>query len=77
MKSIMSSQGPAIVGKQFVVNVNILTLINQAFIIAQNRGYLINSNWEDMYIGATNLGWEISGTYDATVDINSFKIKYF
>ena len=31
-------------------------------------------NFEDLYVTSGNLGWEITGTYDAAVQIDRFEI---
>lgn len=41
---------------------------------AKKRGYLRNSSLKDMYLHNTNLGFEITGTYDAEVEIRNLKI---
>ena len=36
------------------------------------------ASWEDMVFNSTNIGWEIPGSYDVSVDIHSmnmYKIK--
>jgi hypothetical protein len=76
MRDIMGAQGKTEVGKAMVVDVDILPIIQTAYTVAQQRGYLPNTSWEELYIGGTNIGWEITGTYNAEVRIDSFNIKY-
>lgn len=76
MKPILSSQGPAEIGKKFIVDVNVLPIIREAFTLAQQRNFLTQTKWEDLYIGGTNIGWEVTGTYNVAVEINQFDIKY-
>ncbi len=76
MKLILSSQGKAEVGKKFSVNADILPIMKEAFALAQKRNYLTSSKWTDMYIGGTNIGWEVPGTYDVSVEISKLNITY-
>lgn len=76
MKPIMSSFGKAQVGKQFNLDVDIMPYIKTALTTAQSRNFLTKTTLNDLYIGATNIGWEVFGTYDVTVEINNFNIKY-
>jgi hypothetical protein len=76
MKSIMLSQGKAQTGKVFNVDVDVLPIIKQAFATAQQRNFLTKTTWNDLYIGSTNIGWEVFGTYDVSVDIYNFNVEY-
>ncbi len=76
MRNIMGSQGKTEIGKYMDINVDILPIISEAFRLAQERNYLTNTTWNDLYIGATNIGWEVPGTYDVSVLIQSVNILY-
>ena len=76
MQTIMSDKGKAEVGKKFGVDIDILPIIKEAFKEAQQRNYFTKTNWDDLFIGATNLGWEVTGTYDVTVKIDNLDILY-
>lgn len=76
MQPLMSDKGKAEVNKKFSVDINILSIIQDAFTLAQQRNFLTKTKWEDLYIGASNIGWEVPGTYDVAVDIYQFDIKY-
>lgn len=76
MKNIMGVQGGSKIGKEMKVDVDILPIIKEAFKLAQQRRYLLNTTWEDLYVGATNIGWEVTGTYNVAVSIKAFSIKY-
>lgn len=76
MKSILSAQGSSMVGKNMKVNVNVLPIIKEAFKLAQQRHYLQNTTWNDLYIGATNIGWEVTGTYNVAASIQTLSLKY-
>jgi len=76
MKPLMSNQGKAEINKKFNVDIDVLPIIREAFTLAQQRNFLTKTKWEDLYVGATNIGWEVPGTYDVAVEINQFDIKY-
>ena len=76
MRPIMESQGPAQVGKNFSIDVNVLPLIQEAFTTAKVNNFLSNTTWDDLHIGGMNTGLEVPGTFDVAIDINSFNIKY-
>jgi hypothetical protein len=76
MRNIMGAQGKTEIGKTMHVDVDILPVIKSAFTLAQQRKYLLNTAWEELYIGATNIGWEVPGTYNVAVQIDTFNIKY-
>ncbi len=77
MAEIMKNEGKTEIGKNMHVDVNILPLIESAFDLAQQRNYLQNTVWEDLFVTSSNIGWEMPGTYDATVRIDSINIKYY
>ncbi|MDR2955813.1 MAG: hypothetical protein LBV43_12100 [Prevotella sp.] len=68
--------GKTEIGKDMLVDVDILPMIRSAFKLAQERNYLKNTTWDDLYITTSNIGWEVPGTYDATVRIDSLNIRY-
>ena len=76
MRDIMGQQGKTEIGKTMRVDYDVLPVIKKAFALAQQRKYLIHSSWEELYIGASNIGWEVPGTYNTAVQINSFNVKY-
>ncbi len=76
MEPLMSDFGKAEVNKRFDVDIDVLPIFRDAFALAQERHYLTKTKWEDLYIGASNIGWETPGTYNVAVDIYQFDIKY-
>lgn len=64
----------AVVGSSVSVEYNALSRIKQAFSLAQSRGYLTNTVFEDLYIGGMNVGWELPGTYDVCVEIDDINL---
>lgn len=76
MRPLMSSQGKAELNKEFSVDIDVLPIIREAFDLAQKRNFLTKTIWEDLYIGASNIGWEVTGTYDVAVDIHKIDIVF-
>lgn len=76
MQQILGVEGKTEIGKKVSVNVDILPLIKEAFTLAQQRNYLSQTKWKDLYIGHTNIGWEVPGTYDVAVEISKLNILY-
>lgn len=73
---------PVTVGKQTSVNADILGWIKSAFEKAKTEGdgrghYAFeNSEFSDLKITSTNIGWELPGTFDAAVRIEKFSADY-
>ena len=63
------------IGDTAKVSVDVLPLITEAFVVAKRQGYLVNTNFEDLYIAHTNFGFEMPGSYDLGVKFKS--INYF
>jgi len=76
MQPLMVAHGKSEIGRKFNVDINILPIIRKAFTLAQQRNFLTKTKWEELYIGGTNIGWEVSGTYDVSVEVYKFDIKY-
>lgn len=61
-------------GSSVSVEYNVLSQIRAAFSLAQSRGYLTNTTFEDLYIGGMNIGWELPGTFDVCVEIDDLNL---
>lgn len=53
--------------KWTVIDKDILPLIKDAFQTAQERGYLKETLFDDLYITSMNIGWEVPGTFDCSI----------
>jgi len=53
---------------------DVLPLIKQALITAHKDGYLLQTSLEQLVISGMNMGWEIPGTYDATMEVKDFSV---
>ena len=56
------------------VQANILAELNDAYHQAKARGYIPRTQWEDLYIGGMNTGWELPGTYDCRMNIRDLRL---
>lgn len=56
--------------------VDILNIVTNAFNNAKDKGYLANTNFEDLAIGGTNFGFEMPGTYNIGVKIDDLGVYY-
>lgn len=56
-------------------SLNISTEIKIAYETARVQGYFKNTNYEDLYISGMNIGWELPGTYDVTMETKDLDIK--
>jgi hypothetical protein len=58
-----------------VLSVSLNPLLEEALSKGQSRGYLTNSHIEDFILTSFNLGWEITGPYNAEVEIQNLSLK--
>ena len=61
-------------GDWIYISKDIIEIVNNAFTIAQQRGFLKNSSYDDMYITTTNIGWETPGTFDCALQYKNLKL---
>lgn len=64
------------VGERTEVNFSLLDTARYAYNLARERGYLADTAWEDIYVGGMNFGFEITGTYNAAVEIETVGVYY-
>ncbi len=57
------------------VDFNCLSYVQRALTLAKQRGYLPNTEWEDLYFNGFNIGWEMYGTYDGEIQIRNFEVR--
>jgi len=74
-KYITSTKMPC-VGEKCDINFNIMEVAEYAFNLAKDRGYLGTTTWEEIYIGSTNFGFEVTGTFDIDATIYSISATY-
>ena len=64
------------VGEEESIRFDIMETAKYAFALAKDRGYLTDTLWEDIYIGSMNFGFEVTGTYNAAVQIDTVGVYY-
>ena len=67
-------EGVAKDGGWINISKDIIGIIKNAFTTAKQRGFLKDSNYEDMYITSTNMGWETPGTFDCAIQHKNLKL---
>ena len=75
MKKIMANKNLSIYRRQNVC-VDILPFIKEALLQAKKQQFLPNSDLSDLFIAGSNIGWEVTGTYDVEVEIYQFNLLY-
>ncbi|WP_214226380.1 hypothetical protein [Pedobacter sp. B4-66] len=61
--------------KQWIsINKDIYPQLLAAFNQAKEKGYLKTSSISDMSIESTNLGWEVPGTFDCSIQLKGLKL---
>ncbi len=56
------------------IRFNLLRSAKEAYDLAISRNYLGTTKFEDLYIGSTNFGFEVTGTYNVSADISDLGI---
>lgn len=64
-------------GKTYHIEVDILPYLKDAYIYGIQNGALVNSNWENMYLGYMNFGWELPGTFDVESEVSNISTKVY
>lgn len=64
------------VGHKAIARMDVLDVAKGAYDLAIERGYLGSTKYEDLYVGGTNFGFEVPGTYNIGVDISSIGVFY-
>ena len=57
------------------LDTDMLPLLREALTLAQERGYLKNTQYEDLAVDTFNLGWEIPGPYDAAFEMRGLSMR--
>ncbi len=65
---------PVKVDEKIEIKWDMLPYMRAAYQTARERGFLGDTEWEDLYATSGNFGWEITGTYDAAIQIDKFEI---
>jgi hypothetical protein len=62
--------------QSYQINVGLLNKINNIFNEAQDKGYLTNCTWEDMFLSSYDLTLAIPGTFNLGVFIDNLDLNY-
>jgi hypothetical protein len=57
------------------ISVDLFPYIKKAFYEAKKKGFLKNSNFNDMAVSAITIGWEMPGTFDGGFQIKGISLK--
>lgn len=60
--------------RKVTARLEVLNVARTAFDLAKSRGYLGNTEYEDLYVGGMNFGFEIPGTYNFGVKFDSIGV---
>ena len=55
--------------------VNVLPHALTALKVAQLQGHMKNTKVEDLYLGGFNIGWEVTGTFNCSMDLKNISLK--
>ena len=69
------SGGKVEIGKTYHVALDLKAYMKQAFDIAQSKGALAESKWENMRVNGFNIGWEVSNLAKVGVEISNLALK--
>ncbi|MFQ7701681.1 MAG: hypothetical protein ACLRL0_10530 [Christensenellaceae bacterium] len=61
-------------GNHNILSRDMLPVIRHAFELAQSRGFLKNTKYENLGITSMYIGWELPGTFDVGMDVNNMKL---
>lgn len=64
------------IGEKAHANIEIRAIAEKAFSDAQAKGYLENTNFEDLCFGGTNFGYEVPGIFDIASTIHCINVFY-
>lgn len=63
------------VGVNNQINVDLIPYFARALMLAKEKGALLNTTVDDLYLTNMNIGYEIPGTYDVSITIQNFSLK--
>lgn len=62
------------VGKEEHIEIDLIQSLGNALILAQTYGKFTNSTIDDLYITSMNIGFEIPGTFDCSVELSGLSL---
>jgi len=74
MREVLGEGNSTGIGKTKSFYYEINKQLEKAFNTAKENGFLKDTNWQDLYIGHTNIGWEVTGSFDVQATISNLGI---
>ncbi len=68
--------GFAEVGRSYRFSLDVLPVMRHAYDIARAHGALLHTDWKNLAIGSTNIGWEVPGTFDCQITLKDMDATY-
>ena len=68
---------PVEIGKKVSISLDVKPFMQDAILEAKKRGFLKNSKPEDMVIENTNIGWEVTGTFDVSATVSDISVEVY
>ena len=65
---------PVVEGTPNLLNRDMLPTIQYAFKLAQERGFMKNTKYENLGITSMYIGWELPGTFDVGMDVQNMRL---
>jgi hypothetical protein len=62
-------------GRWHRLHVNVIPYLEQALQISRERGFLTESRLEDLAMTTFNLGWEVTGAWNAGIDFKDLSLR--
>lgn len=72
--NLYTSGGEMIFNEWKTVNLDVLPLIKKGFNAARKNGYMLGSDFENLYINGMYFGFEACGTYDSEISVKNLNI---
>lgn len=61
-------------GKWAHCEVDMMPYIKAAVLIGQQQGFLTHTKYEDLSVGSYNIGWEVTGTFNCSMDVKNISL---
>lgn len=62
------------IGKKYIIDVDILPWLKQAYNYGLMNGAMQNSNVQDLFLNYMNIGWELPGSYDVSITLKNLSV---
>lgn len=62
------------VGEKYDIKINLLDNMSRGLELAQSMGKLTHTTVDDLYITSMNVGFEITGTFDCSIEMSSLSL---